>query len=202
MADGTVAMRERILNAAFGLSALSWAILGLRHDGMCAARLCLSALHLNVAILFLVRAPLVAAGGAWQLAAALPSLVLSGLLLRWASPLADWPLAAELMFAAAAIWALSALTKLGRNFAVLPARRSLVTGGVYAVVRHPAYLGELVLAAVCAGVVADVRAATAVVALVPAIVWRIRAEETLLTADPAYAEYQARVRWRLLPRIW
>ena len=43
----------------------------------------------------------------------------------------------------------------------------------------------------------------AFVILLPGILWRLSDEETLLLQQlPRYAEYRARVPWRLIPRIW
>ena len=39
--------------------------------------------------------------------------------------------------------------------------------------------------------------------MMPAFIWRIFEEETLLTKDlPGYAEYKNTVRYRLVPFIW
>lgn len=97
---------------------------------------------------------------------------------------------------------ISALGFLGRSFGVVPAYRGLRTGGPYRLLRHPAYasytianLGYLlenptwwnaaVLLAATAGQLA-----------------RIHFEEALLSEDPAYVEYRARTRWRLLPFVY
>jgi protein-S-isoprenylcysteine O-methyltransferase Ste14 len=40
-------------------------------------------------------------------------------------------------------------------------------------------------------------------AILPALIWRILDEEKLLTASlPGYREYCQRVRYRLLPHVW
>jgi len=39
--------------------------------------------------------------------------------------------------------------------------------------------------------------------MMPALIWRVLDEERLLASHlPGYSEYQQRVRWRLVPRIW
>jgi protein-S-isoprenylcysteine O-methyltransferase Ste14 len=41
------------------------------------------------------------------------------------------------------------------------------------------------------------------VAFVPALLWRLFDEEKFLVKNlPGYREYQARVRYRLVPRVW
>jgi protein-S-isoprenylcysteine O-methyltransferase Ste14 len=39
--------------------------------------------------------------------------------------------------------------------------------------------------------------------MVPVLVWRLLDEERLLATDlPGYSDYQARVRYRLIPYLW
>ena len=97
---------------------------------------------------------------------------------------------------------LVSVSTLGRCFGVLPDARGMVTRGPYRFVRHPVYLGELV---VTLGFVVPARswlAATAALAvLVVAQLVRIRYEETTLQAEfPEYAAYAQRTR-RLIPGV-
>lgn len=100
------------------------------------------------------------------------------------------------------VLSLIALMVLGKSFGIVAADRGLVTSGPYGVVRHPAYaaylvseLGFLLLnfSAFNVGLLA--------------VVWtlqisRIVAEENVLSGDPSYAEYEARVPKRLIPAVW
>ena len=93
------------------------------------------------------------------------------------------------------------LLSLRRSFAVVPGNRGVRVGGLYRVVRHPIYISELV--AVLGAV------------LVSPTIWnwslwlcecglqfaRARAEEDLLSSDPVYRAYRARVRYRLIPGV-
>ena len=91
---------------------------------------------------------------------------------------------------------------LRRSFGIAPANRGIKISGPYKFVRHPMYAGYL---AVHIGIFA----------LMPSLlnlaiygvgwwaqVLRLQAEERLLGEDPAYTEFAARVRWRLIPGIY
>jgi protein-S-isoprenylcysteine O-methyltransferase Ste14 len=91
---------------------------------------------------------------------------------------------------------------LGRHFALLPANRGVVTGGPFRFVRHPIYLGWLVLSIGYVMAYPSLRNAAIVMAVLPAILWRIHQEEALLAAEPEYREYLARTPWRLIPFIY
>jgi protein-S-isoprenylcysteine O-methyltransferase Ste14 len=42
-----------------------------------------------------------------------------------------------------------------------------------------------------------------IVAILPALIWRLLDEEKFLAKNlPGYPEYQARVRYRLIPWVW
>ena len=91
---------------------------------------------------------------------------------------------------------------LGRSFALLPANRGVVSTGLYGIVRHPIYMGYMLthiaflmaspsLFNLCALIVAD-----------GALLARAVCEEKTLALDPAYREYQTRVRWRVAPYVF
>src|SRR5262249_15072173 len=86
-----------------------------------------------------------------------------------------------------------------------PAERGhvVITTRPYRFVRHPGYTAALV-AAVTSGIALGSWISTfiAPVALV-LLVWRTTVEDRMLQRDlPGYAEYAARVRYRLVPGIW
>jgi protein-S-isoprenylcysteine O-methyltransferase Ste14 len=79
----------------------------------------------------------------------------------------------------------------------------VIDRGPYALVRHPMYSGALLMY-VGAPLWLGSYAATlgAIVPMLP-IVARLLVEESTLRRElPGYAEYAARVRWRLVPGIW
>lgn len=196
---------ERAFDLALALSAFSWAVLGTVNaapmDRVTPVRLGIAALHLLVGLLVLRRERLGRLGSPSQLAAALPALVISGVALRLAPPPHLWPLPAQLVFLAGTILALISLARLGRDFSILPALRGVQTGGPYRLVRHPAYLGELLMLLGCSLAGALTEAWPVLVAL-PLVMLRVAAEERLLVASFAWCTYREQVRWRLLPGLW
>ena len=90
---------------------------------------------------------------------------------------------------------------MGRSFGVLPANRGIVSKGPFRWVRHPVYLGWLVLSIGYALSFASERNIIVIAMTVPFMVWRINQEEAHLSADPAYRVYMDHVRYRLSPRV-
>ena len=79
----------------------------------------------------------------------------------------------------------------------------VISHGVYAVVRHPQYLGIILLllgAPILAGSLPALLLGAAISAM---LVRRIGPEEAMLLGGlPGYAEYCQKLRWRLLPGVW
>ena len=122
--------------------------------------------------------------------------------LRWVPGDAAWPAGGLVLVTLGACLSLASLLSLGRRFGVFPALRSLATRGPYRLVRHPMYL---------AYVVADIgynleewNFGTAVMVITgwAALLYRIHAEERVLSHDAGWAAYVSSVRYRLLPGIW
>jgi protein-S-isoprenylcysteine O-methyltransferase Ste14 len=100
------------------------------------------------------------------------------------------------------VGSISALGFLGRSFGVVPAYRGLRTGGPYRLLRHPAYASYLVA---YFGYLFENPTwwnATVLVVATAGQLVRIHYEEALLSVDPAYIEYRARTRWRLVPFVY
>ncbi|PKM42215.1 MAG: hypothetical protein CVV03_10290 [Firmicutes bacterium HGW-Firmicutes-8] len=90
---------------------------------------------------------------------------------------------------------------LGRNIGLVPAQRQLVTTGAYGLVRHPIYTGVFINYLAFA---LDSYSPGNVVLAVLGVFWYVIksiVEERFLAADPEYAAYMQRVRWRFLPWI-
>lgn len=135
------------------------------------------------------------------LLAALPSLLVAGLLV---SDSTTWQLSALSLGAigVGALWTLASFVTLGRSFAILPARRELVTHGPYRIVRHPAYLGELTM---LAGYCLSARGPLSwflLFAVVGSLLPRMLAEEALFSQDDDYRRYKKDTPYRLLPFVF
>lgn len=115
-----------------------------------------------------------------------------------------WQSAGVLVFTAGLLVAIAARVQLGKNWSDLESARilpgqSLIAGGLYRHVRHPIYLGDLLLVS---GYELALNSWLVVLALPLAVfVWRkARREEALLEAGlPGYRDYLAQT-GRFLPR--
>lgn len=189
---------ERLFNVCLALSFVGWGLMGLRQD-INPVRVSIACLNLVIAGLLLRRGPELQDGTWRQHLAALPSLLVAGVCFSRVP--AVWELGPQLLFVLGTAQAIWAFVLLGRSFAVLPAKRDLVVRGPYRWVRHPAYVGELVMVAACAWAT-GLGGLWAPVVLVPLLVLRIRAEEQLLSELPEWSRYAQEVRWRVLPGLW
>jgi protein-S-isoprenylcysteine O-methyltransferase Ste14 len=83
------------------------------------------------------------------------------------------------------------------------ADQKVISTGPYALVRHPMYVGVLVMMAGVPLALGSLWGLLILVLAVPMLVWRILDEEKMLKKDLAgYNEYIQKVRFRLIPYIW
>jgi len=81
--------------------------------------------------------------------------------------------------------------------------QTVVSDGLYGVVRHPMYAVTLLLFLSMPLVLGSAPAFLVFLAYPAIITKRIRNEEDVLTKElPGYAEYMQKVRWRLIPFVW
>jgi protein-S-isoprenylcysteine O-methyltransferase Ste14 len=81
--------------------------------------------------------------------------------------------------------------------------QEVISTGPYALVRHPMYAGALVMLAGIPIALGSWWGLLVLAALLPALVWRLLDEEKFLARNlPGYVEYQEKVRYRLIPRVW
>ena len=122
--------------------------------------------------------------------------------LRWSPGYVVSPAAGLVLVTLAAALSLVSLLTIGRFFGIRPALRGLVTKGPYKFVRHPIYLSYVV-----ADIGYNVQEWNSVTLLLVLIGWasliyRVRAEERVLSQHAGWPAYIALVRYRLFPGIW
>ena len=79
----------------------------------------------------------------------------------------------------------------------------VVSSGLYALVRHPMYMGGFVFFVGAALSLGSWWGLLAFLLMMPAFIWRIFEEEEFLLKNlPGYTEYKNKVRRRLVPFIW
>ena len=160
-------------------------------------------LELTIAVFFVIRRPAVVTSSsplAWSATAVATFGVLAGR--PGEEPL--WGL--EPVYAAlqlvGLVLALASIAALGRSFGLVAANRGIRTGGPYRLVRHPLYAAYFVTQAGYVLETPTVRNVAIMVAVITFQLVRVRTEERCLSADPAYAAYRERVRWRLVPHVY
>ena len=102
------------------------------------------------------------------------------------------------------LWAVLTLGRFFTTTVVVRPQQTVVSGGPYRFVRHPSYLGLLILLLGFGLTLGDLAAAVVMVVLpTMGLQWRIRVEEAALRAGlgDSYLEY-CKGRARLIPGIW
>lgn len=158
----------------------------------------LCALNLIVTLLLLVRSRALSRIRFRGVLSTLMPVVLSGALL--ACTRKSVGIVPALTFLAGGLIAAFALLNLGRSFAFVPAKRRLKTRGLYQVVRHPAYAGELIMSASLLFGAPSRASLVLFVGAFAATLVRIKEEERVL-ASPCYARYKRRSRFVLIPGL-
>jgi protein-S-isoprenylcysteine O-methyltransferase Ste14 len=81
--------------------------------------------------------------------------------------------------------------------------QKVISTGPYALVRHPMYAGALVMLLGIPIALGSWWGILVVVAMMPALLWRLFDEEKFLARNLAgYVEYQNKVQHRLIPLVW
>ena len=118
-----------------------------------------------------------------------------------ANPFIPAAVATTLMLAGLLVQ-ISGKAALWRSFGLVPANRGVKTRGLYRVVRHPIYAGYTLTHIGFLIGFPSLQNALLYAAVLAIEVARLLREEALLKRDPAYVDYAARVRYRLLPGIF
>jgi len=195
-------VNDKWLDGLLAATALGWAVDLALHLGAGARSVwmdgALVLLNLVVAALFLRRVPV---RGGPRLPLLLGAAAVVAAAVAMAAVEGPWSPLAEAAFVVGALGTAVSLGTLGRSFAVLPARRPVVSRGPYRLLRHPAYACELLM--LLAALSPGGAVAWAVGGVAAALqVARVLAEERLLRADPAYRSYARAVPYRLLPGVF
>jgi len=83
------------------------------------------------------------------------------------------------------------------------ADQTVISTGPYGLVRHPMYLGALIMLFGIPIALGSWWGEIAILPMIAAIVWRLLDEEKFLMRNlPGYDEYRRKVRRRLLPLLW
>lgn len=82
-------------------------------------------------------------------------------------------------------------------------QQTVISTGPYAVVRHPMYVGVILMFVFSPLALGSTWATAPALLIVPILAARIRNEESVLVRDlPGYAAYMQQVKYRLLPGVW
>jgi len=122
--------------------------------------------------------------------------------LHWIPGNPAWQEGGIVLVTLAACLSLASLLTLGRWFGVRPALRGLAMAGPYRLVRHPMYLSYLL-----ADIGYNLQEWHVATLLLTAMGWmsllyRINAEERILSRHSDWTNYLGQVRSRLLPGLW
>jgi protein-S-isoprenylcysteine O-methyltransferase Ste14 len=81
--------------------------------------------------------------------------------------------------------------------------QKVASSGLYALVRHPMYMGAFFLLVGIPLSLGSWWGLFVIALMMPALIWRLLDEEKVLAKNlPGYREYQNTVRYRLAPFIW
>ena len=82
-------------------------------------------------------------------------------------------------------------------------QQKVIDADLYAVVRHPMYVGVILLYVASPLALASYWAVLPAIAIIPVLIARIKDEEAALDKDlPRYLEYKRKTKYRLIPFIW
>jgi protein-S-isoprenylcysteine O-methyltransferase Ste14 len=81
--------------------------------------------------------------------------------------------------------------------------QKVISTGPYAIVRHPMYASSLLYLLGTPLALGSYRGLIVLAVMLPCLIWRLVDEERFLVKHLAgYADYQSRVRYRIVPFVW
>jgi len=117
----------------------------------------------------------------------------------WVSILGDLVIVFSFLFI---FWVIKVNSFAAANIAVVSDQKVISTGP-YAYVRHPMYAGALWLFVGMPLALGSWWTIALIVPVVAVLMWRLLDEEKFLARDlPGYAEYEKKVKYRLVPFVW
>jgi protein-S-isoprenylcysteine O-methyltransferase Ste14 len=200
-------MRQRVANGVlFSVTSVELAILVAQTPAFTLVDWIYVSQHLLVLAIALTRRPLLArddslgSNTAVVVSYAYPYAQVA--LLDWRPGNESWPAGGLVLVTIAAVLSLVSLLSLGASFGVRPALRTLVTRGSYRVARHPMYLSYLI--SDVGYFLQEWSAGTLLLLLAGwiSLLYRVHAEERMLSRDAGWRAYATAVPYRLLPGVW
>jgi protein-S-isoprenylcysteine O-methyltransferase Ste14 len=197
---------ERLFNTFFGLSLVYWGVAGLFENSNIYdtpyIRFFITLLNILVGFLIIFREPILKKTSLNSILISLPSLICGGLLFKLSNPLLLWNTYTEILFIFGGMFTLTSFLFLGKSFAIFPGTRTIVSNGLFRLIRHPAYLGESMMMTSCLLEAENIISLIPFVIFTPGLIIRIREEERILSKNIIYNRYKEQVRWRLIPYLW
>ena len=122
--------------------------------------------------------------------------------LSWWPGTVTWPEAGLVLVTFAAVFSVICLLTVGRSFGIRPALRALITSGPYRLVRHPLYLSYLIADIGYNLQQSSLNSLMLVIVAWACMVYRVLAEEQVLSGDSKWPTYVRLVTYRLVPGLW
>ena len=202
----TFRINDSNIQFLIGLNVIGWAIGGLIYSFLNSdvnlVRITISILNIIVGILFLLRNNKLTKLKITQHSFWIAALISHAILFKFSPDTADWNPSAQITFLIGGVISAIGLINLGREFGIRPGLRNVVSKGLYSIVRHPIYFGEVLLSIGCVFAKVSILSCILLVCFLLFQGLRILDEERILKSSDSYTAYQVKTKWRLIPGVW